>query len=254
MDIYDANRKAWNNEASMRNFWTIPVTEDCINEARQGRPEIRATPFRSVPLEWISGLKGKDVLVACGGGGQQTPVLAAYGCRVTSLDISESQIESDRQTLAKYNLKAGAVCANVLDMPFPGSSFDAVIMPQALNFIDDIDRLYGEIRRVLKEGGTFIFGTANPVIYTFDEKVQERRLKVKYTIPFSHLRSFSKEQLDERLARSDTVEFSHTLDSLIGGLIRAGFVIDGFFSDAAGSEPTDSFIFDSHLAFRATGR
>lgn len=254
MDIYDANRKAWNNEASKRNFWTVPVTEDCINEARQGRPEIQATPFRSVPQDWISGLKDKDVLIACGGGGQQVPVLAAFGCRTTSLDISESQIESDRQTLAKYNLKAGTVCANVLDMPFPDSSFDAVIMPQALNFIDDTERLYREIRRVLKTGGTFIFGTANPILYAFDEKIQHRRLKMKYTIPFSHVRSFSERRLFERLAHNDTLEFSHTLDSIIGGLLKAGFVIDGFFSDAAGSEPTDSFVHDSHLAFKATRR
>lgn len=76
-------------------------------------------------------------------------------------------------------------------------------------------------------------------------------LKVKYTIPFSHTTSFSKAALDARLAKSDTVEFSHTLDSIIGGLTGAGFTINGFYTDISGSEPTDSFVHDSHLAILA---
>lgn len=179
MDIYDANRKAWNHEADKRNFWTIAVSEDRIESARQGNPEIWVTPFKNVPFDWISGLKNRDVLVACGGGGQQTPVLAAFGCRTTSLDISENQIAQDRTTLERFGLKADTVCANILEMPFPDSCFDAVIMPQAMNFIDDIEKLYFGIHRILRNGGTFIFGTANPILYTFDEKIQERRLKMK---------------------------------------------------------------------------
>ena len=50
------------------------------------------------------------------------------------------------------------------------------------------------------------------------------------------------------------MEFSHTLDSIIGGLTRAGFVIDGFYSDDSGSELTDSFVCDSQLAFKAIRR
>ena len=124
------------------------------------------------------------------------------------------------------------------------------ILIQAMNFIDDIARLYREISRVLVPGGTFIFGVANPVLYIFDEKVQTRRLKVKYTLPFSHGKALSDRQLKARLDRNDTLEFSHTLDSVLGGLVASGFSIDGFFTDSAGSEPTDSFIFDSHLAVK----
>jgi SAM-dependent methyltransferase len=250
-DIYESNRRAWNAEAETGNFWTVPVSQREIDDAREGKPFVRVTPFRSVPPGWISGLKGKRVLCACGGGGQQTPLLSAYGCHVTAVDISDAQTESDRLTLRKYGLEADLVRANVLGMPFSDHCFDAVIMPQAMNFIDDIPGLYREISRVLVPGGTFIFGIANPVLYIFDEKVQSRRLKVKYTLPFSHEKALSPQQLKARLDRNDTLEFSHTLDSVLGGLVSSGFVIDGFFTDSAGSEPTDSFIFDSHLAVKA---
>ena len=254
MDICEANRKAWNNESESRNFWTLMVSEEKVNSARQGKPGLWVTPFKEVPLSWIDGLIGKAVLLACGGGGQQTPVLAAYGCNVTTIDISDAQIEQDRIALERYGLEAKLIRGNVLEMPFEDQGFDAVIMPQAMNFIEDLPALYGQVHRVLREGGRFIFGTANPVIYTFDEKVQERRLRMKYTIPFSHTRSFSRKELEKRIRENNTLEFSHTLDSIIGGLTRAGFVIDGFYSDDSGSELTDSFVCDSQLAFKAIRR
>ena len=251
MDICEANRKAWNNEAANRNYWTLMVSEERINAAKQGEPGIWVTPFKAVPLEWIEGLKGKDILVACGGGGQQTPVLAAYGCNVTTIDISDEQIAQDRSALERFGLDAKLIRGNVLEMEFEDQSFDAVIIPQAMNFIEDLRLLYNQVHRVLREGGSFIFGTANPVLYMFDEKVQEKRLKIRYTIPFSHTRSFSQKELQKRLDRNDTIEFSHTLDSIIGGLTRAGFVIDSYYSDDSGSELTDSFVYDSHMALKA---
>ena len=251
MDIYEANRRAWNNEASQENFWTLMVKDEQIQKAREGSPEIWVTPFKSVPLDWIAEFKDKDILLACSGGGQQTPILAAFGANVTTLDISDSQINQDRATLEKYGLNATLVQANVLEMPFEDSSFHAVIMPQAMNFIDDLERLYTEVKRVLRSGGVFIFGTANPILYTFDERIQDRKLKVRYTIPFSHSKSLSEKAIASRLSRSDTLEFSHTLDSILGLLTLKGFAITGFYTDSAGSEPTDSFVHDSHLAVRA---
>lgn len=251
MDIYEANRKAWNNESSRGNFWTLMVKDEQIRKAREGRPEIWVTPFRSVPLDWISGLKDQSTLLACSGGGQQTPILAAFGANVTALDISDSQISQDRAALEKYGLNANLVRANVLEMPFEDSSFQAVIMPQAMNFIDDLEKLYTEVKRVLRSTGVFIFGTANPILYLFDERIQSRKLKVRYTIPFSHTRSLSPKALSLRLSKNDTLEFSHTLDTILGLLTQKGFAVTGFYTDSAGSEPTDSFVHDSHLAVRA---
>ena len=251
MDVCEANRRAWNKEAVNRNYWTLMVSEERINAAKKGKPGIWVTPFKNVPLSWIENLKGKAVLLACAGGGQQTPVLAAFGCKVTTIDISDEQIEQDKKALERYGLEANLVRGNVLEMPFEDKSFDAVIMPQAMNFIEDIWLLFNQVHRVLKEDGCFIFGTANPVIYTFDEKVQEHRLRMKYTIPFSHTRSFSQKDLEKRLQDNDTLEYSHTLESIIGGLTKAGFVIDGYYSDECGSSLTDSFVCDSHMAFKA---
>ncbi len=250
MDIYEANSKAWDAEVRNNNYWTRPVSDESIESARKGKPGLWISPFKMVPLTWLEPIRGKKVLNLCGGGGQQTPILAAYGCDVTTVDISAAQIQQDREALRKYDLTAQLIRANILDMDFPDSSFEAVIMPQALNFIDDIDRVFKMIRKLIVDGGHFMFGTANPILYTFDEKVQERKLRMKYTIPFADTTSLSEKELQRRVAKNDTVEFSHTLETVLGGVIGSGFIIDGFYTDDCGSEPTDSFVHDSHLAIR----
>ena len=76
-------------------------------------------------------------------------------------------------------------------------------------------------------------------------------MKIKYTLPFADEISLSKKELEKRIRKGDTIEFSHTLETIIGGLNDAGFVIAGFISDGSSFEPIDSFLHDCYLAFRA---
>ena len=230
MDVTKANSEAWNKEVDDNNWWTQIVDEEKIINAKNGKPEIWVTPSSNVPLSWVLPLKGKKVLNACGGGGQQTPILSAFGSSVTVVDISSKQLEQDRIALNRYNLKAEIVEGSVLSLPFEDESFDHIVNPCSLNFIEDLDKVYSEFHRVLRKGGSLIFGISNPILYIFDDKKIEKKLKVK----------------------QDTVECAHTLASIISNLLSKGFVIDGFFSDSSGFEPLDSFVSDSYLAFKAT--
>ncbi len=249
MDTEEINSRAWDGEEERGNWWTRIVGEDEIASAREGKLSLRITTEKAVPSSWTEGLKDRDVLVLCGGGGQQTPLLSAYGSRVTSLDISPRQIEQDRKALEMYSLSAETVVASALSLPFPPSSFDAVVNPISLNFIEDIEKVYDEVDRVLRPGGIFMTGIANPVLYIFDEKKQRRKLRVKYTLPFSTTKSLAEREVEKKIASGDTIEFSHTLESIITPVLRRGFVMEDFFTDSSLSEPTDSYIHDSFLAF-----
>lgn len=251
MDIANINGKAWDGEVENNNWWTRIVSQESIDEARKGNPGIWVTPSSNVPLSWIEPLKGKKVLNACGGGGQQTPLLSAYGALVTVIDISKKQLEQDRIALDKYSLDAEIVHGSVLSLPFEDESFDHIINPCSLNFIEDLDGVYSQFYRVLRKGGSLIFGIANPILYIFNDKIMEKKLKVKYTLPFSDTTSLSRKELEKRIRKGDTVEFSHTLSSIISNLLSKGFVLDGFFSDSSGFESVDSFVRDSYLAFKA---
>lgn len=248
-EISRANSRAWDKEEETGSWWSKIVDESLIAKAREGNLELRITTERTVPESWSKMLKDKSVLVLCGGGGQQTPLIAAYGGDVTSIDISENQIEKDREALSRYSLKAKTIVGDVLSLPFEDESFDAVVNPISLNFVSDLNKAYSEIDRVLKKGGVFMMGIANPVLYIFDEKKMEKKLKVKYTLPFSADKSLSEREYKKRIERNDTIEFSHTLESIITPLLRRGFVIEDFFTDRALSEPTDSYISDAFLSF-----
>ncbi len=253
MDEAEVNAKAWDGEVDSGSYWAKIADDEAIRLAREGRPEIRVTIDKKVPDSWIQGLKGCHVLVLGGGGGQQTPVLAAFGCQTECCDISRKMLEKDEEALRKYNLSAVLHQRNMQDLsPFPEKSFDAVISPVSLNFVPSVKKVYHEVRRILRPGGCYIFGIANPALYMFDDRLLAKgRMKIKYTLPFSDEKSLSEKELRKRIGKGDTIEFSHTLDSIIGDLTEEGFAITGFFSDGSSFEPIDSFLSDAYLAFRA---
>lgn len=247
----DINRIAWNEEVKRGNYWSRIAKPEEIESARNGNPEIMITPDSFIPFSWIEGTKGKKILLLAGSGGQQTPIMSAYGADVTTVDQSDGQLGQDTIALERYGLKAELIQADIRQTGLLSQSFDYVINPVSLNFIENLTPAYEEVYRVLKPNGLFLFGIANPILYTFDEKCQERKLKIKFTLPYSDTTSLSKKELKKRIQKKDTIEFSHTLDTIIGGLLHSGFIIEDFYSDRAASEPTDSFVYDSYLAFKA---
>ncbi len=252
MDIKDANRKAWNWEASNRSAWAEIADEESIRRAREGSPDIRVTISRNVPLSWVGDLRGKRILTLGGGGGQQTPILAAAGADVTVVDISDQMIARDREALGRYGLKAALIQGDMEAIDFEDSFFDGVISPVSMNFIENIGKVFSKVCRALKEGGFFIFGIANPALYIFDDrKLLKGKMKIKYTLPFSDTKSLSEKELLRRVAANDTVEYSHTLDTILGGLTEEGFAVTGFFSNGSGFEPIDSYLQDCYLAIMA---
>ena len=78
MNEADVNSRAWDGEVDNNSYWAKIADDKAISDARDGKPGIRVTIDKDVPLSWIEGLKGKHVLVLGGGGGQQTPVLSAF--------------------------------------------------------------------------------------------------------------------------------------------------------------------------------
>lgn len=252
MDEAKYNSIAWDEEVKRNNYWTRIARQEDVEDARDGKIRIRITPSAYVPLGWLDGLKGGKVLNLAGAGGQQTVLLSAFGASVVTVDISGNQIAQDEKGLGLYGLEAELHNRDMRDLSFlDDGAFDAALCPHSINFIPSPLQFYREVYKKLKKNGVFMFGTANPVLYMFDEKKEEKekKLKVRYTIPYSDEGSLSKKEIARMREQKDTFEFSHTLSSIIGDLLKTGFSIRDFYSDEAGSEPVDSFVYDSFLAF-----
>ena len=85
------------------------MTPEQIQKARDGEWRIRITPTKPVPRSWLEPLSGRSVLCLAGGGGQQAPILAALGARVTVFDLSDEQLARDREIAAREGLEIETV-------------------------------------------------------------------------------------------------------------------------------------------------
>jgi len=242
MDAREHNRAAWNRQVERGNKWTIPVSEAMIAAARQGQWEIFLTPSKPVPREWFPDLQGCPVLCLASGGGQQGPILAAAGAKVTVLDLSPKQLEQDRFVARREALAITTVEGDMADLGmFPDRSFDLIVHPVSNVFAPDVRPVWAEAFRVLRRGGVLLSGFMNPAVYLFDYELVERTgvLQVKHTLPYSDIASLTEEQKRRCIAEGTPVEFSHTLQDQIGGQLDAGFVITGFYEDFYEEEEKD---------------
>ncbi len=253
VDIVQHNKEAWIIESEKGNKWTMPVDERTIEEARKGNWSIVLTPTKPVPSDWFPKLNGIKLLCLASGGGQQGPVFAAAGAEVTVFDNCPSQLEKDRLVAERDGLEIRTVQGDMRDLSvFEDESFDLIFHPVSNCFIDDVNSVWRECYRVLKKGGVLLAGFGNPLIYIFDMEQWDKnqKLEVKYSIPYSDTDQLPADQLESRIKNKETLEFGHSLEDQIGGQIKAGFVIAGFYEDTTGGDLLDPHI-STMIATRA---
>ena len=253
MDIRSYNRDAWDREvAGGENRWSIPVSHEVIEKARQGEFSIVLTENIPVPHRWFPPLKGADVLCLASGGGQQGPVLAAVGANVTVFDNSPAQLKQDQLVAEREALTLRTVEGDAADLSvFADESFDLVFNPCSTVFMPDVRAVWRESARVLRHGGILMTGSMNPVHYMFDLfKMDEGILEVAHAIPYSDLTSLPKEDLDEQIEKGLPVEFGHSLTDLLGGQCAAGLMITDLYEDYMLESPLHKY-HPSYIATRA---
>jgi SAM-dependent methyltransferase len=259
MDIRAYNRRAWDREVALGNRWTVPVSPEEIAAAREGRWTLLLTPTRPIPREWFpSDLAGRRVLCLACGGGQQGPLLAAAGARVTVLDNSPRQLAQDRLVAEREGLVIETVEGDMADLSmFPGTSFELIVHPVANCFVPDVRPVWREAFRVLRPSGAILAGFANPMNYIFDLDLAEHgTLAVCFPLPYADTSSLPDEELQRRLETGEPVEFSHTLEAQIGGQLEAGFLLAGFYEDRYPDAACDrlSYYMATFMATRAIKR
>jgi len=233
---------AWDKEVKRGNKWTVPVSEVVIAAAKQGQWEILLTPSQPVPRAWFPDLEGLEVLCLASGGGQQGPILAAAGAKVTVLDNSPKQLEQDRLVAERHALHVTTVEGDMADLSmFSNQSFDLILHPVSNIFVPDVRPVWQAAFRVLRRGGVLLAGFPNPAVYLFDYDLTDRSgiLQVKYALPYSDLTSLTPAERKRHIETETPLEFSHTLEDQIGGQLEAGFLLTGFYEDAYGEEEND---------------
>lgn len=251
MDYVKENEKIWDQRADNNDIWSIPVSAEKIQLAKAGNWSIVLTPQKTVPSNWFpENICEKRVLCLASGGGQQGPIMAALGAKVTVFDNSKKQLEKDEFVASRDRLNIETVQGDMKDLSlFNDESFDFIIHPWSNGYVDNVLPVWKECARVLKKNGTLIAGFGNPIEYIFDvSELDKGNFVVKYKIPYSDLEHLEDETV-ATISKTDGFVFGHTLTDQIQGQIDAGFAIVGFYEDKGGTA-LDEFIYTS-IATRA---
>jgi SAM-dependent methyltransferase len=244
-DVVTYNRSAWDSLVARGDRWTVPVTSAVIAAARRGDWQIVLTPERPVPREWFPPLAGVRTLCLAGAGGQQAPVLAAAGARVTSFDNSPRQLEQDRHVAGRDGLSIETVQGDMRDLgAFADASFDLVVHPCSNCFVPDVRPVWREIARVLTPGGTLLAGFINPAAYLFDHTAAHSGglLLVRHRLPYADQTSLTAAELQALVAAGEPLVFSHSLEDQIGGQTDAGLTITGLYEDTWPGAPISEYM------------
>ena len=252
--IISHNREAWDRWVQDGDRWTTPVSPAEIAAAHAGEWALYLTEEKPVPREWFpADLRGLDVLCLASGGGQQGPILAAAGARVTVFDNSPAQLAQDEAVARREGLRLRTVAGDMRDLSvFDDGAFDLIFHPTSNIFVPEVRPVWRECFRVLRAGGSLMMGTINPIEYAFDRALidAEGIFRLKYRLPYSDVTDISPEEREKLYGPNAPYEFSHTLEDQIGGQLDAGFVLTGFY-EARRDDDMAGRYFPNYIATRA---
>lgn len=153
----------------------------------------------------VGGVRDLRVLDLGCGTGRHALWLAEQGAKVTAVDFSEGMLAEARQKpFAEGVIFLQHDLHNPL--PFGEGEFDAIVSGLVLEHIQDLPRLFSEIRRVVKPQGRVVISAMHPAMFL-------RGSQARFTDPDSG-----------ELVQPGSI--AHSVSDFVMAAVRAGFQID----------------------------
>jgi len=154
------------------------------------------------------------------------------GARVTVFDLSDVQLERDREAAAHHRLSIETIQGDMRDLSvFADNTFDLVIHG-GLNYCPAVEQVLREAVRVLRPGGCYDVMILNPFTQALDEESWDGtgyRLRGLYrdgeeVTPYHPI--WEEERPDGVTFRVKYPhEFRHRLSTVVNTLISNGFIL-----------------------------
>lgn len=215
--------------------WGKAITEAVYKKAVMGEWDVFLTPKKVVPHNWFepflksNHFENVDLLGLASGGAQQMPIFSALGATTTVMDLSDKQLQSEREVAEREGYKINIVKADMTErFPFKDNSFDIIFHPVSNCYIEDVYHVFRECFRVLRKGGILLCGLDNGMNFLIND-FEHTPFVIENKLPFNPLKN--PEQMKILNDDDGGIQFSHTFDDQIGGQLKAGFHLVAGFED-----------------------
>ena len=246
MDYQDINAKTIDRWIDEGWEWGKPITHETYLKAVAGDWQVFLTPTKPVPKSWFGDLRGKKILGLASGGGQQMPIFASQGAICTVFDYSLKQLESEKMVSERDAYPIEIIRGDMSKpLPFEDESFDMIFHPVSNCYVREVEPIWKECFRILKQGGELLSGTDHYVNYLVDDD----ETAIVNHLPFDPV---ANEDQRRQLEEADCgFQFSHTLEEQIGGQLKAGFTLLELYEDTNGEGRLHELNIPTMLAMRS---
>ena len=208
---------------------TYPGATDQPSDVIAYGPEIPT----EAQLRLLGNVTDTRVLLLGAGSGAGAVALARQGARVVAVDPTLGHIEAARAAADRDEVKVELHQSDLAELPFlRADAIDLAVSVYALAAVDDLDRLFRQVHRVLHPESHFVFSLPHPAYAMLDPDAD----------PPTVVRSYS-----ERAGRAWATGEAHgeervrTVAELHTSLTRANFRVDTILEPEAGDHPTTEY-------------
>lgn len=234
------NRQAWDELVTGQRCFTRPAKDEDLKD-----------PLHTVDaIGWLGGdIRQQQVLCLAAGGGRQSAIYAAAGAHVTVVDLSPAMLELDRQVAAERGFSIQIVESSMDNLSvFSQDTFDIVIHPVSTCYLPDIQPIFQEVARVIRPQGIYISQHKQPT--SLQTNIQRSANGWELVEPYYREGPLPAVN-DSRLREEGTWEYLHRWEEILGGICRAGFVIEDFIEPLHADSEADEGSFGDRCRFAA---
>jgi ubiquinone/menaquinone biosynthesis C-methylase UbiE len=161
-------------------------------------------------LRLLGDLKGKRVLELGCGGAQCSIAFAKQGATAIGIDVSSAQLAYARQLCEAEDVRVELRQGDMADLAFlRADSIDLVFSSGAFEYVEDLNRVFRQVHRVLKVGAPLVFSLSHPAY------------------PSEPGRSyFDRSPVREKRGETELPAFHHSFSELYMGLNRSSYRVD----------------------------
>ncbi|WP_240519500.1 class I SAM-dependent methyltransferase [Amycolatopsis antarctica] len=178
--------------------------------------------LREADARLLGEVAGARVLEVGAGSAPCARWLIRNGADAVALDISGGMLRHARAANERTGVPVPLVQANAEYLPIADASMDAACSAfGAVPFVASVEAVFGEVARVLRPGGRWVFAVTHPMRWIFPDDPGPLGLTV--TQPYFDRTPYV--EVDET-GRATYVEYHRTLGDYVRALTAAGLVLD----------------------------